>query len=279
MNQFDRSATPPFHKVLGTWVQSHTIESLQELTARAIRLREKVVIGHHNLNSVRLFHRDPLMRRFYETCDGIHIDGMPLVWWGRLIGHPLRPRHRVTYVDWVPTLMHDAAHSEWRVFYLGSRPNVAEAAASRLRQAHAGLQLRTRHGYFDIADPSTNRAVIDEIGAFQTNILMVGMGMPRQEHWVLSQRQVIPANVVLVSGAAFDYVSGVIPTPPRWMGGVSLEWLFRLVSEPKRLSKRYLIDPWQLLPWMVKDVRERLRASQPEPRRDSQEGGGTGEHP
>jgi len=78
--------------------------------------------------------------------------------------------------------------------------------------------------------------------------------MPRQEHWVIENFENIHANVILTAGACFDYIAGVIPTPPRWMGWLGLEWLYRLLSEPRRLAKRYLLEPWALLPLAIMDL-------------------------
>jgi N-acetylglucosaminyldiphosphoundecaprenol N-acetyl-beta-D-mannosaminyltransferase len=76
---------------------------------------------------------------------------------------------------------------------------------------------------------------------------MVGMGMPRQEHWIVDNFELLGPVVVLPCGAAIDYVAGEIPTPPRWAGRCGLEWLYRLAAEPGRLWKRYLIEPWFVL--------------------------------
>jgi N-acetylglucosaminyldiphosphoundecaprenol N-acetyl-beta-D-mannosaminyltransferase len=93
-------------------------------------------------------------------------------------------------------------------------------------------------------DSPENKATIDAINTYKPHILMVGMGMPRQEHWIAKNLESIQTNTILTSGACIDYVAGAIPTPPRWMGRMGLEWLYRLFSEPKRLWRRYLIEPW-----------------------------------
>lgn len=77
------------------------------------------------------------------------------------------------------------------------------------------------------------------------------MGMPR---WILDNLDRLTANVILTAGACFNYIAGAIPKPPRWMSRMGLEWLYRLISEPRRLGKRYLIEPWALLPLMIADV-------------------------
>ena len=82
---------------------------------------------------------------------------------------------------------------------------------------------------------------------------MVGMGMPRQELWIHDNFDHLSTTVILPAGAAIDYIAGVVPTPPRWMGKVGLEWTFRLAAEPKRLRHRYLLEPWSVLGLLALD--------------------------
>ena len=242
--------------LLGVTVDPLTITELNKCIAKAVAQGERWIIANHNLHSVYLYHRDPKMRAFFAKAQVVHIDGMSLVYWARVLGYPVTKQHRVTYVDWVHPLMATAAAEGWRVFYLGGKPGVAARAAEKLRQQYPGLVLETRHGYFT---PEENDAVLEEITRFQPHVLMVGMGMPRQEHWVLDNLERISANAILTAGACFDYVAGVIPTPPRWMGRMGLEWLYRLWSEPRRLARRYLLEPWFLVPLALKDLSARFR--------------------
>jgi N-acetylglucosaminyldiphosphoundecaprenol N-acetyl-beta-D-mannosaminyltransferase len=154
--------------------------------------------------------------------------------------------------------MAKARQSGWRVFYLGGEPGVAERAAEVLRGEFPGLQIATHHGYFTL-NGEGNRGVLKAIADCSPQVLMVGMGMPRQEHWVVDNLEHIRADAILTAGACFDYVAGAIPTPPRWMGRVGLEWLYRLSAEPGRLWRRYLLEPWSLLRPAVRDVVHRLR--------------------
>jgi len=192
------------------------------------------------------------MQRFYQKAQIIHIDGMPLIYIGRLLDYKLQKFHRVTYVDWVRPLMKLAQDSGWRVFYLGSKPGVAQRAAKILKAEFPGLELVTQHGYFSM-DGLENDTILNAIQLFQPHLLMVGMGMPRQEHWILENLAHIKANAIFTTGACFDYVAGEIPTPPRWMGRIGLEWSYRLLTQPSRLWRRYLIEPVHLIPWLWKD--------------------------
>ncbi len=237
--------------LLGVEVDALTIGDLNALIDGAVRRGQKVLIAHHNLHSVYLYHADKKMRAFFGLASVIHIDGMPLIYWARLLGYPLKAEHRVTYVDWVHPLMAAAETKGWRVFYLGGKPGVAARAAERLRGRYPRLVIQTRHGYFGSEE---NDKVLEEIVEFRPHVLMVGMGMPRQEHWVLDNWDRLATNAVLTAGACFDYVAGEIPTPPRWMGRVGLEWAYRLSSEPKRLWRRYLLEPWGVLSWAIQDL-------------------------
>ncbi len=258
----------PRYRLLGVVVDAITPHQVFEAMTTAIAGGQKRLFANHNLNSVHLIRRDPVMQQFFARADLIQIDGMPIIAWGRLLGADLGRQHRSTFLDWWQDIFAMAAARGWRVYYIGSAPGVAATAADRLRQAYPGLQIATRDGFFDATPGSADHsAVLSEITAFAPHILMVGMGMPRQERWIIQNYDTLPPAVVLNVGAAFDYIAGIVPTPPRWTGRWGLEWAWRLAAEPKRLFKRYLIDPWSLLPLVLADLWRRLRAGplRPEP--------------
>jgi N-acetylglucosaminyldiphosphoundecaprenol N-acetyl-beta-D-mannosaminyltransferase len=243
------------YKFLGVKVDALSIPELNSLIGKSIEQKQKWIIANHNLHSLYLYHNDPEMQGFYAKAEYTHIDSMPLVFVGKLLGFPLKREQRVTYADWVWPLMGEAASKGWRVFYLGSKPGVAEQGANILRQKYPGLQIACAHGYIDMdKDSQDNLATLAAINAYQPHILMVGMGMPRQEHWISDNLENIHTNTILTSGACIDYVAGAIPTPPRWMGRFGLEWLYRLLSEPKRLWRRYLLEPLFLGALLLREI-------------------------
>lgn len=247
--------------MLGVELHAMDIDALHDEIERAVASGARRVLANHNLHSVYLFHHDPAMRRFYERADRVHFDGMPLVWMARRLGYALEPRHRVTYVDWIGELAQRAAASGWRLFYLGGREGIAANAAERLRRRAPGLQIETRPGFFDAAPGSPeNLAVLAAIRDFAPHVLLVGMGMPRQERWILDNLERLEANVLLNAGACFDYVAGAARTPPRWAGRIGLEWLFRLAREPRRLARRYLVEPWFILRLFLGEIAARRAA-------------------
>jgi N-acetylglucosaminyldiphosphoundecaprenol N-acetyl-beta-D-mannosaminyltransferase len=237
-----------------------TIDELIEYIYFAVTLKKKSIIANHNLHSLYLVHHNHSLQQFYGYSALTHIDGMGIVIIGNLLGIPIRKEHRITYVDLVPLLMAKAAEKGWRIFFVGSKRGVGEEAVKRLRSMFPKLQIASHHGYFNATSASyENQKVLAEITAFRTDILMVGMGMPRQEHWILDNLDSINSYVILPSGACMDYVAGVVRTPPRWAGRIGLEWLFRLFSEPRRLWKRYLVEPWFICLLITKDYLFRIK--------------------
>jgi N-acetylglucosaminyldiphosphoundecaprenol N-acetyl-beta-D-mannosaminyltransferase len=222
---------------------------------RWIRDGRKAVIANHNLHSLALMRSTPELRRFYGRADLIEVDSRPLLAFARLLKLAARPMHRCTYLDWRDHFWSLADREQWRVFYLGGVPGVADEAAQTLGRKHPGARIWARHGHFNAtAGSSDNAAILKEIAAFRPHVLMVGMGMPRQELWIADHLDALPDCVVLNVGAAFDYEAGVQKAAPRWMGRLGLEWLFRLVTDPKRLFHRYVIEPWALVRPAMADV-------------------------
>lgn len=240
-------------RLLGAEMDAITREQVLAFTASRVAAREKALVANHNLHSLALLGRDPRMARFYALADRVEIDSMPLIAWGRLLGRKVGREHRNTYLDWREDFWRLAAEKGWRVFHVGCKPGVGAKAVEALSARWPGVTFAERDGYFDMAGPG-NAALLDQIAAFAPDILFVGMGMPRQEHWILANWERLPKCVVFPIGAAFDYEAGVVPTPPRWAGRLGLEWLARFLAEPGRLFHRYFIEPWALLPAMVRDV-------------------------
>ena len=240
-------------------VDALTRPDLDAMVADAIGGGKRLLIGNHNLHSLYLFHQSALMRSFYAAADRVHIDGISIVWLAQLFGIPVSSRHRTGYMDWLPTMMSAAQTRGWRVFYLGSKPTVLEEGLKRLRKQWPGLQIEGRHGYFDKSLRSIdNLDVLTEIAQYQPDLLLVGMGMPVQEEWIVENLGHLPISTVVACGALMDYVAGVVPTPPRWLGPLGLEWAFRLSAEPRRLSRRYLVEPWSVFRLVGKHLQARI---------------------
>lgn len=212
-------------------------------------------VANYNLHGIHLARREPDFRTFCESADLIEVDSTPILGFLKLLGLPVRPFHRCTYLDWREMFWSRAEQEGWRVFYLGGAPGVAETAAENLRQRWPGAQIASHHGYFDRTPGSAeNDAVLAAIAAFRPHVLFVGMGMPVQEIWLQRNGGRLPPCAQFSVGAAFDYEAGVQRAAPRWTGRLGLEWAWRLFHDPRRLFRRYCLEPWSILPHALGDI-------------------------
>ena len=218
------------------------------------------IVGNHNLHSVYLCRKDAEMRRFYEHAGTIHIDGMSLVMLGKLLGLPLSRHHRTGYLDWFDDFLALAKKKHWRLYFVGGTPEVAARVPGLLNRRYPGLAVAAHHGYLGGNLGAAERAqVYREIEALQPQVLLVGMGMPLQEHFILESLHSVEVNVILQCGAIMDFYAGEKRPAPRILGQLGLEWLFRLGSEPRRLASRYLAEPVHLLPPLLREMLPRMR--------------------
>jgi len=250
-------------KILGIQLDVMTERDLIEAIRGAVAKPGNTIIVHANLHGVHLYHRDEATRRLHQKAHIVYVDGMAIIWWGRLMGLPVARKNRITFLDYQKELFKVANEFTWKLFYLGGRPGVAERAAGKIMQQHKNITIRCHHGYFD--HETGEQEVISQILAFQPHLLLVGLGMPKQEHWILRNQHHFSSMAIIAVGAAFDYIAGEIATPPRWLSRVGLEWACRLCAEPYRLAHRYLVEPWSLLPHALRDIvtyRARARSNQ-----------------
>lgn len=243
--------------LLGGEVDAVTSTDVIAFAGACVALGQGAVVANHNLHSLHLARHDAEMRAFYAAADLIEADSTPLIAWGRLLGRPIGREHRATYLDWREDFWRAAAVGGWRVFYLGGAPGVAARGAAAVTRRWPGVQIGVRDGYFAFDDKRVNDEILCDVREFSPNILFVGMGMPRQERWVLRHRQALPPCVIFTVGAAFDYEAGASKTPPRWTGRLGVEWLFRFFAEPRRLFSRYFLEPWTLIGPALADLRSR----------------------
>jgi len=194
----------------------------------------RVAIGV-NANVCNLAADSPDFARLVSAADLRYADGQSIVWAARLLGG--RIPERVATTDLIKPLAETAERLGKRIFLLGAAPGVASAASRELQRLFPRLQITAFHGYF----PSeATESVLENISLFSTDILLVGMGDPRQQEWVSCHRTQISAPAILTCGGLFDWISGNNRRAPRWMIRLGLEWLWRMMIEPKRLTGRYL---------------------------------------
>ena len=183
-----------------------------------------------------------------------YADGQSVVWAARCLG--LAIPERVATTDLIYPLAAECARLGKKIFLYGGKPGVAQQAAAVLTATAPGLLTDSRDGY--VPDQETAR-LIREINASGASILLVGLGDPLQQRWVSLHRGELTVPVVLTCGGLFDHTSGAHRRAPAWLIASGLEWFWRLLLEPKRLARRYLLgNPAFLLRLGGQLLRDRL---------------------
>ncbi len=177
--------------------------------------------------------RDQELRRIIDAAALVTPDSFGVTWAARKLGRPLLAR--VTGVDLMAHLCARCAETGDAVFFFGAAPGVAEDAARRLTERHPGLRVAgTRNGFFG---PEDDAAISEQISASGAAILFVAMGIPKQEKWIAGHLPRLGVPVAIGVGGSLDVFSGRVSRAPRWIQRCNLEWLYRLLRNPRKIGK------------------------------------------
>jgi N-acetylglucosaminyldiphosphoundecaprenol N-acetyl-beta-D-mannosaminyltransferase len=180
---------------------------------------------------------DPGLLELYKNADLVTPDSAGVLWAAKRQGQPLK--ERVSGVDIVDQICRLSSEVGWRIYFLGAAPGVAEEAAERLRLKHPGCNIvGTRHGYFP---PESDAVVAAEVAESRPDVLFVGMGIPRQEKFIRATQEIVGAKASLGIGGSFDVFSGHVKRAPKTLQRLRLEWLWRLLQNPKKIGKVMLL--------------------------------------
>lgn len=230
----------PSRKMLGMRVDATTYAGATDLIVEWAERGESRYVCVATVHMVMEAFDDPEFQGIVNAADFVTSDGMPLVWGLRLLG--LRSATRVYGPDLTPIVCERAAREGIPVGFYGSSEDVLAEMVGQLQDAYPTLQVAYRHSPpFRALTDDEVAAELDELRASGARIIFVGLGCPKQERWMQARRGQVDA-VLLGVGAAFDYVAGSKAQAPDWIQSLGLEWLFRLVTEPRRLWKRYLYN-------------------------------------
>jgi N-acetylglucosaminyldiphosphoundecaprenol N-acetyl-beta-D-mannosaminyltransferase len=206
-----------------------------------------------NVDQLLRRHKDPTFRATYEFADLVVPDGMPVVWSARLVGRPVA--ERVTGIDLLYGLCERAARGGYRCFLLGAQAESCQAAAGNLQDLFPGLTVcGWQDGYF-----SHDEAVVAAINRARPDVLFVGMGSPRQETWLQNNFLKLSCRVALPVGGAFDVVAGHRRRAPLVVQKSGMEWAWRMLQEPRRLGRRYLVEDLRFVPLVFGELRARRK--------------------
>jgi N-acetylglucosaminyldiphosphoundecaprenol N-acetyl-beta-D-mannosaminyltransferase len=203
----------------------------------ALAIDSRTYCQHVAINAAKLvaLHDDAGIRDLVNRCELVTADGQAVKWASRLLGDPVP--ERVTGIDLMDALFGRAEERGWRVYVLGARHEVLTAALRRIRAQHPSLRIvGWRDGYFE---PIEDRAVAESICATGAQLLFVAISSPRKEHFLGAYGRATGAHFTMGVGGAIDVVAGRCRRAPVLWQQLGLEWLFRLLQEPRRLLHRY----------------------------------------
>ncbi|UCH12361.1 MAG: WecB/TagA/CpsF family glycosyltransferase [Candidatus Omnitrophota bacterium] len=223
--------------ILGIGIDRLTVSEVLEKVKDFVREKGPHEIFYVNADCINRSFLDENYRRIIKNADLVYPDGMGVVWTSRYTDNPLP--ERVNLGDFMPKLCNLCQKQDFSIFILAGAEGVAEKAARNLRKNFPKLRIAgTHHGYF--SDDEEER-IIEKINNSNCDILLVGMGVPKQEEWIDKNKYRLNVPVLWGVGALFDYYSLRLKRAPVWVRRLGLEWLFRLILEPSRLWRRYML--------------------------------------
>lgn len=239
-------------KFMNTQIDNITMEEAIDRIGELVVQRKPTFVVTPNVDHIVQIERDPEFKKVYEKADLILTDGQPLVWFSRL--YRTKIKEKISGSDLFPRLCEMAAQRNFTMFFLGAAEGVAAKAAKNLTRKYPGLQVVGTYspprGFEQ--NPVELKKAIDIVHAKQPDILIVGLGAPKQEKFMYYNKEKLGVPVSLGLGASLDFEAGNVKRAPKWMRNIGMEWLYRLAKEPKRMFKRYIIDDMLIFKLLIK---------------------------
>lgn len=231
----------PRFDVLGVKVSAIDVDGALDTIEGWIATGERRYVCVTGVHGVMESQRDPALLGIHNAAGMVTPDGMPLVFLGRLKGH--RKMDRVYGPDLMAAVCERSVGEGWCHYFYGGAPGVAERLKERLTGRFPGLRVVGTHcPPFRPLNPAEEEDVVRRLDDSGADLVWVGLSTPKQERFMADFRERLSAPVLLGVGAAFDFHAGLKRQAPRWMQRSALEWLFRLMTEPRRLGRRYLVN-------------------------------------
>jgi len=241
--------------VCGVWIDALTMPQVVDRARRDIADGKSLAISVVNVAKLVNLRRDDLLRESVVSGDLVLADGTPVVWLSRLKRTPLP--ERVAGIDLMFELFALADRQHLRVFLLGAKPEVLQTVKRLAEQRYPGLTIAGTHdGYFAEAD---EQRVAETIRDCHAHILFVAMTSPKKERFMKRWMATMNVPVTHGVGGSFDVMAGVTRRAPVWMQRCGLEWFYRVLQEPRRMWKRYLVTNTIFMAMALKDLFSRQK--------------------
>ena len=239
-------------KFMNTEIDNLTMKEALNRIDKLIQEDHNAYVVTPNVDHIVQLERGGPLTEVYKNADLILTDGKPLIWISRWYGTPIK--EKISGSDLFPRLCQLASKKSYRMYFLGAAEGVAAKAAENLKKKYPGLQVAGTysppHGFEK--DEAELAKIKKQITDVKPHILVVGLGCPKQELFILNHKDELGVPISLGLGASLDFEAGIIKRAPKWMADRGLEWIYRIFQDPRRLAKRYLVDDRKIIGLAIK---------------------------
>lgn len=234
-------------KFMNTEIDNLTMQETLQRIDELIQQRKNAYVVTPNVDHIVQLEHNVELQEVYKNADLILTDGKPLLWIAK--GYKTPIKEKISGSDLFPLLCEMCANKGYKMYFLGAAEGVAVKAAENLKKRYPELQVvGTYSPSFGFENKSEEIDFIyQDIREKQPEVLIVGLGCPKQEKFILNHREKLGVPISLGLGASIDFEAGNVKRAPKWMSDHGFEWLYRLIKEPKRMFKRYIVDDMKII--------------------------------
>lgn len=239
-------------KFMNTEIDNLTMDETLEAIDKLIQQNKNAYVVTPNVDHIVQLEIGGELCEVYKNADLILTDGKPLLWIAKWYGTPIK--EKISGSDLFPLLCQMAAKKKYTMYFLGAAEGVAAQAAENLMKRYPGLKVVGTYSpsYGFEKNDAEMQKIETMIKIAKPHILIVGLGCPKQELFIQHNKDRLNVPISLGLGASLDFEAGNIKRAPKWMADHGLEWLFRIIQDPKRLVKRYLVDDRKIIKIIIK---------------------------
>lgn len=239
-------------EILGVKVDSMTMAQTVAQIESLIKLKKNSLIATANAEMLMMATQDEELRKILNSAEIVTADGAGTVWAAHKLGYEMP--ERVAGYDLVQELMKISPAKSYKIFLFGAAPGIADKAKLKAEEMYSGVKIvGTRNGYFSENDEIE---IIEQIKNAQPDILLVALGVPKQEKWLFKNKDKLNVPVSIGVGGSFDVMAGIVKRAPVWMQKAKLEWLFRAMLQPSRAGRLTALPKFVFKVYASKKLRE-----------------------
>lgn len=234
-------------KFMNISIDNLTMDETLFTIEQLIKKKSNAYVVTPNVDHIVKLEDDEKLTSVYKNADLVLTDGKPLIWISRLYKNPIK--EKISGSDLFPKLCELSAKKNYKMFLLGAAEGVAAKAAANLTERYPGLDVVATYSppFGFEKDNKELEKIIHLVNSYSPDILIVGLGCPKQEFFIYDQLDRLNVPISLGLGASIDFEAGNVKRAPKWMRNHGFEWLYRLLKEPKRMFKRYIIEDLRIV--------------------------------